>query len=86
MLPSRTTPGRAAVRSGQRGAAQPDGPGALRWQMRYRVLDDSDRLVREVTAAYRWFLVSPEAIVAELTAAGFDATPGPMDIVRAEVR
>ncbi|NLU79237.1 class I SAM-dependent methyltransferase [Micromonospora sp. HNM0581] len=68
------------------GAAEPDGPGALRWRMRYRVLDHSDQLVREVTAAYRWFVVSPEAIVAELTEAGLHAVTGPLDVVRAVVR
>ncbi|MDG4799969.1 class I SAM-dependent methyltransferase [Micromonospora sp. WMMD980] len=68
------------------GAAQPDGPGTIRWRMRYRVLDEADRLLREVTAAYRWYVVSPEALAVELSAAGFDAVPGPMDVVRAAVR
>ncbi|MDG4795598.1 class I SAM-dependent methyltransferase [Micromonospora sp. WMMD1082] len=68
------------------GAAQPDGPDTLRWRMRYQVLDHSGQSVREVTTAYRWYVVSPQAIVAELSTAGLDAVAGPMDIVRAMVR
>ncbi|MCZ7418694.1 MULTISPECIES: class I SAM-dependent methyltransferase [unclassified Micromonospora] len=68
------------------GAAQPDGPDTLRWRMRYQVLDQDGQLVREITAAYQWFVVSPEAIIAELSAAGLDAVVGPMDVVRAVAR
>lgn len=65
------------------GAAQPAGPDSVTWRMRYRVLDGSGRLVRETTAEYRWYVLSPAALVAELSAVGFDAAVGPLDVVRA---
>lgn len=67
------------------GAARPTGPDTVIWRMRYRVLDGADRLVRETTAEYRWHVLSPKALLAELAAAGFDSETGPFDVVRAVV-
>jgi len=75
------------------GAAEPDGTQAVAWRMRYRVLDGSgrdadeaDRVVREITAEYRWHVLSPATLLSELRAAGFVAALGPLDMVRAVVR
>jgi hypothetical protein len=67
------------------GAAQPTGPDTIIWQMRYRVLDGSGRVVRETVADYEWYVVSPAVLLAELSAAGFDAEVGPLDVVRAVI-
>ena len=67
------------------GSAHPDGPGTVIWRMRYRVLDESERLVRETVAAYRWHVIAPATLLSELSAAGFDAELGPLDVVIAVV-
>lgn len=65
------------------GRAEPDGPDSVTWHMRYRVCDDHGDVEREVTAAYRWYVVSPETIEAELAAVGLAAQHGPYGIIRA---
>jgi hypothetical protein len=67
------------------GAAQPAGPQAVTWRMRYRVLDESGQVVRETIADYRWHVLAPATLLAELAAAGFDAHLGPHEVVRATV-
>ncbi|WP_434739403.1 hypothetical protein [Micromonospora sp. SH-82] len=47
------------------------------------MLDASDRLVRETTAEYRWQVLSPAGLLAEVSTAGFKAIVGPFDVVRA---
>ena len=52
------------------GRAEPDGPDAVVWHMRYRVCDEHGNVEREITAQYRWYVVAPEAAEAELSAVG----------------
>lgn len=65
------------------GRAEPDGTNTLVWHMRYQVCDESGAVVRDVAAAYRWHVVSPEALEAELTAAGFEVRHGSSGLIRA---
>lgn len=65
------------------GRAEPDGPDAVVWHMRYRVCDRRGNVEREVTAAYRWHVVAPDQIEAELAAVGLAARPGPHGLIRA---
>ncbi|SHN45281.1 class I SAM-dependent methyltransferase [Cryptosporangium aurantiacum] len=65
------------------GAATPAGAEAVRWRMRYRVRDHADRVVQETTADYQWYVVAPSTLLAELSAAGFEAQIGSLDVVRA---
>lgn len=68
------------------GRAEPDGPDAVVWRMRYQVRDLTGRVEREVGAAYRWHVVAPEDLVRELTAAGLPARSGSLDVIRGEKR
>ena len=67
------------------GAAQRASPDSVTWRMRYRVRDDAGRPVREASAEYRWHVLSPAGLLAELSAAGFDAAVGSLDVVRAVI-
>ncbi|MDG4832972.1 class I SAM-dependent methyltransferase [Solwaraspora sp. WMMD1047] len=67
------------------GGAYPAGPDAVRWRMRYRTLDERNAVLREQTVNYRWHVVSPVALLAELTRAGFAAEVGESGVVRATV-
>jgi hypothetical protein len=51
--------------------------------MRYRVCDEGGSVERELTAAYRWHIVNPGLIEAELTAVGLAVQHGPHGLVRA---
>lgn len=65
------------------GRAEPDGPDAVVWHMRYQVCDQDGKVEREFTAAYRWHVVTADLIEAELTAAGLAVRHGPYGLIRA---
>ncbi|MEV7232094.1 class I SAM-dependent methyltransferase [Polymorphospora sp. NPDC051019] len=65
------------------GSVEPAGADVVMWHMRYRVLDEGGDPVREFTADYPWHVLSVPQLVAELSAAGFLAQAGPLDVVRA---
>ncbi|ROO60483.1 methyltransferase family protein [Micromonospora sp. Llam0] len=65
------------------GAAQPAGADQVTWRMRYRVLDDEGRSVREIVADYTWYVVSESQLIEELSAAGFTTEVGQFGVVRA---
>jgi hypothetical protein len=65
------------------GRAEPDGPDAVVWHMRYQVCGEDGAVLRDVAAAYRWHVVTPEEVAAELTAAGLEVRHGPMGLIRA---
>lgn len=65
------------------GSAQPAGPDQVTWSMRYRVFDDEDRTVREVSAEYPWQVLSQGQLLDELSAAGFTTEVGQLGVVRA---
>lgn len=65
------------------GRAEPGPPGTVVWHMRYRVCDERGSVVRDLTAAYQWHVVSPEALEAELAAAGLDVRHGALGVIRA---
>lgn len=78
----------ASVRIGRHryvggGRAEPDGPDSVIWHMRYRVCGERGDVEREIAAAYRWHVASPETIEAELAAVGLAARRGPYGIIRA---
>ncbi|MFY1632265.1 class I SAM-dependent methyltransferase [Solwaraspora sp. WMMB335] len=64
-------------------SARPAGPDRVTWRMRYRVLDDDDRSVREIVAEYAWQVISPAQLIGELSAAGFTTELGELGVVRA---
>ncbi len=72
-----------AYRYAGSGRAEPDGPDAVTWYMRYRVRDEQDAVQREFSAAYRWHIVTPELLEAELVAAGLFVQHGAHGLVRA---
>lgn len=55
------------------GSAEPTGPDAVRWRMRYRTRR-GDTVLAEVTAGYDWWIVTAEGLAAELAGAGLAAT------------
>jgi hypothetical protein len=65
------------------GSAQPAGPDRVTWRMRYRVLDDEDRTVREVSAEYAWQVMSQAQLIDELSGAGLTTEVGQHGVVRA---
>ncbi|MEV2240335.1 class I SAM-dependent methyltransferase [Micromonospora sp. NPDC049891] len=65
------------------GSAEPSGPDAVTWRMRYRTLDTDGTVLREEHAAYHWHVLSPEVLLTELTEAGLAGEIGPMNVVRA---
>jgi hypothetical protein len=68
------------------GAARPAGDHAVIRTMRYRALDQDGTVDSELVVDYHWHVLSPPALLAELTAAGYAATVGDMDIVVATPR
>lgn len=65
------------------GSAEPAGPDAVTWRMRYRVAAADGTVVRESRIDYHWHVVSVPELVDELGEAGFLPEPGPLDVVRA---
>ena len=65
------------------GSAEPAGDGRVTWRIRYRVLDDEGRPVREVVADYVWYVMSESQLIRELSAAGFTTQVGQLGVVRA---
>ncbi|MFG3420998.1 class I SAM-dependent methyltransferase [Micromonospora sp. NPDC048063] len=65
------------------GSAEPSGPDAVTWRMRYRVLDADGTALREDHADYRWHVIPADALLTELTEAGLTGEIGPLDVVRA---
>lgn len=55
------------------GHAEPAGPDAVTWHMAYRTRRGEDVLTT-ATAEYRWWVVTADALAAELTTAGLPAT------------
>ncbi|MGL5928096.1 MAG: class I SAM-dependent methyltransferase, partial [Dermatophilaceae bacterium] len=66
--------GRYTYESG--GSAEPTGPDAVTWRIRYRVLREDGSVVRESSADYRWHVLSSADLVRELAEAGLDAEAG----------
>jgi hypothetical protein len=50
--------------------------------MGYQVCDENGAVVRDVAAAYRWHVMSPEALETELTVAGFEVRHGSSGLIR----
>lgn len=65
------------------GGAEPTGPDTVTWRMRYRVLGPDGTAVRETTVSYRWYVLSPPRLLAELAEAGLEGAAYPLDVVRA---
>lgn len=65
------------------GRAEPAGPEAVMWHMRYQVRDEGGAVQREVVAAYRWHVVSAETVETELTAIGLAVQHGDHGLLRA---
>jgi hypothetical protein len=64
------------------GSAEPTGPDAVRWRMRYRTRRD-DVVLAEVTAEYDWWIVTADGLAAELAAAGLaPAVDGDLVVAR----
>lgn len=57
------------------GRAEPDGAGSVVWHMSYRVRDEHGTPLREITTGYRWHVLDPPALLAELAAVGLTAAP-----------
>ncbi len=72
-----------SYRYGGGGRAEPDGPEAVSWHMRYEVRDEKGDLVREITAAYRWHVLDEATLRAELAAVGLAAQPCGLNVYRA---
>jgi hypothetical protein len=54
--------------------------------MRYRIVDEDGVVDRELVVDYPWQVLSPQGLLAELTAAGYAAALGDMDVVVATPR
>lgn len=52
------------------GSAEPDGPDAVRWRMRYTTRSDDGVVLHTAEAAYRYYTIGTEALAAELSDAG----------------
>lgn len=65
------------------GRAEPAGPAAVTWHMRYRVCDELGVVQRELVAAYRWHVVTAETIGTELAAVGLAVQQGDYGLLRA---
>ncbi|MEU4777390.1 class I SAM-dependent methyltransferase [Micromonospora sp. NPDC023633] len=65
------------------GSAEPAGPDAVTWRMRYRVLGPDGSPVRESTVEYAWHVLSVAGLRSELAEAGLTTEVGPLDVVRA---
>lgn len=63
------------------GGASPAGEDTVIWTMRYRVLDADGAVANELVVDYPWHVLSPQGLLAELTAAGYTATVREMDVV-----
>ncbi|MFF0717169.1 class I SAM-dependent methyltransferase [Micromonospora sp. NPDC003816] len=68
------------------GSAEPSGPTAVTWRMRYRVRDADGTVLREDRANYHWHVVTPEILLAEMADAGLAGKVGALDVVRATRR
>jgi SAM-dependent methyltransferase len=55
------------------GSAEPTGPDAVRWRMRYRTRRADGTVLAEAGAEYAWWIVTADGLAAELAAAGLDA-------------
>ncbi|MFG1955186.1 methyltransferase domain-containing protein [Micromonospora sp. NPDC048830] len=78
----------AAVRIGSctyegGGRAEPDGPEAVAWHMRYGVRDQKGDLVSEAAATYRWYVLDEQTLLAELAEVGLAAQPCGLGVYRA---
>jgi SAM-dependent methyltransferase len=81
----------ASVSIGQRtyqgsGMARPASNGAVTWTMRYRTLDASGSIERELVVDYEWTVLSRQRLLHELTAAGYTPWTEEMDVVVATPR
>jgi hypothetical protein len=65
------------------GRAEPSGTDQLVWHMRFRVLDTDGATLREVATSYPWYVISADALAAELDSAGFTAEAEGGGLVRA---
>ena len=65
------------------GRAEPDGPEAVAWHMRYTVRDQKGDLVSETTATYRWYVLDEQTLLAELAEVGLAARPCGLGVYRA---
>jgi hypothetical protein len=80
----------AAIRIGQYvyeggGSAEPAGPSAVTWRMRYRIRGGDGHVLHEQTVEYPWHVVSAPDLLAELAGAGLVAEVDDLDVVRAVV-
>jgi hypothetical protein len=65
------------------GQAEPAGPDSVTWRMTYRTRR-GDEVLATTTVDYRWWVMSADALAAELTAAGLTATvDGDLVVARA---
>lgn len=65
------------------GAAEPTGPDAVTWRMRYRIFDANGTVLHESSADHRWYVLSTSDLLAELTDAGLRGQVGTAHLVRA---
>ncbi|MCO1594063.1 class I SAM-dependent methyltransferase [Micromonospora sp. RHAY321] len=65
------------------GGAEPAGPDAVSWRMRYRVLGANGSAVRESAVDYRWNVVAAADLLAELADVGLAGDVGQADVIRA---
>jgi hypothetical protein len=63
------------------GGARPAGDDMVTWTMRYRILDEDGAVDRELVVDYPWHVLSPQALLDELTGSGYAATAGELDVV-----